>query len=120
MDYFKQINDSMGHVTGDNVLKRIVQILQEIFGAYGAVGRVGGDEFAVFVHQDMTCGELKDKLEKFLLKVSGIEEKQKVSCSIGAYHFTFPEDEKVLFTRTDRLLYQVKENGRAGFIIEEN
>lgn len=119
VDYFKQINDSVGHSTGDIVLKGIVQNLQEIFDAYGAVGRVGGDEFVVFIDQKMTAEQLKGKLEEFLKKISDIRKDQKISCSIGAYQFTFPQEMKTLFTRTDRILYKVKENGRAGFLIEE-
>lgn len=64
----------------------------------------------------------------FLVKESGIIkiylksdilEKRKISCSIGVYHFTFPQVMKVLITETDHVLYEAKERGRARFVIRE-
>lgn len=64
----------------------------------------------------------------FLVKESGIIkiylksdilEKRKISCSIGVYHFTFPQVMKVLITETDYVLYEAKERGRARFVIRE-
>ncbi len=49
VDEFKQVNDSYGHSTGDRVLEQVVQLLFSAFRAEDVVGRVGGDEFVVFV-----------------------------------------------------------------------
>lgn len=54
MDWFKQINDKLGHIAGDETLKQFATFLQEQFEPYGAVGRVGGDEFAVMIEEEMS------------------------------------------------------------------
>lgn len=118
VDWFKKINDHFGHIVGDETLKKFAALLKEQFHEYGAVGRVGGDEFAVMIEKEMTQEELERKLEAFLLDISEILTEVTVSCSIGAYHFEFPKPIKELLTRTDEVLYQAKANGRACFVIK--
>lgn len=117
VDWFKKINDNLGHVVGDETLKKFASFLKEQFEEYGAVGRVGGDEFAVMIEKEMSQEELEKELEKFLLNISGILTEFKVSCSIGAHHFEFPKTMKELLTRTDEVLYEAKANGRGCFVI---
>nr|WP_296033608.1 hypothetical protein [uncultured Dorea sp.] len=45
---------------------------------------------------------------------------KKISCSIGVYHFTFPQVMKVLMTETDHVLYEAKERGRARFVMKDS
>lgn len=120
VDYFKQINDTLGHSAGDDTLRKIAGHLQAVFEKYGAVGRVGGDEFAVMIEQEMTRDELEQELTQFLDRIVDIWEDRKITCSIGAYRFTFPREIKELLTQTDRVLYKAKEKGRACFVIEDN
>ena len=54
VDWFKQINDKLGHMAGDETLKKFAMFLKEQFEPYGAVGRVGGDEFAVMIEEEMS------------------------------------------------------------------
>lgn len=115
-DYFKSINDTFGHPTGDKVLKSIAINLQNTFGEYGKVGRIGGDEFAVIIEKTMSEQELKQRLEQFLNVISDTLPNRKVSCSIGAYQFVFPQDVKHLLSETDDVLYKAKENGRACYV----
>lgn len=117
-DYFKEINDTFGHSVGDTVLKEIAQKLQCVFGEHGKVGRIGGDEFAVLIDAPMPKQELGQRLERFLKDVSEAIPDQKISCSIGAYEFTFPQNVKYLLKETDRMLYKAKERGRACFVIK--
>lgn len=118
VDWFKKINDHFGHTVGDETLKKFAALLKEQFEEYGAVRRVGGDEFAVMIEKEMTQEELQRKLEKFLLDISEILTEVTVSCSIGAYQFEFPKSIKELLTRTDEVLYQAKANGRACYVIK--
>jgi len=50
LDRFKQINDSLGHAAGNDVLRFAAQRLERVVGRSGLVGRIGGDEFAAFVY----------------------------------------------------------------------
>ena len=124
VDYFKSINDRFGHLIGDETLKRFADRLDAAFRPYGAVGRVGGDEFAVLIEQPMSKVEIAALLAQFLQDIAGIlrdvSEEVTVSCSIGAYRFQFPQEIKHLLTETDRVLYEAKENGRARFVIEDS
>ena len=102
----------MGHTVGDETLKQIAKSLKNIFSSYGAVGRVGGDEFAVIINEKMTKEQLEEQLKKFLLDISAILPERTVSC-----HFGFPKSQKELLTRTDDALYKAKEKGRACYVI---
>ncbi len=50
LDQFKLVNDTCGHLAGDNLLRQLSSILRESVGAQGVIGRLGGDEFAVFMN----------------------------------------------------------------------
>lgn len=117
IDWFKQINDTFGHTVGDETLKQVAESLKNIFSSYGAVGRVGGDEFAVIINEEMTKEQLEEQLKKFLSDISTILPERTVSCSIGAYHFEYPKSQTELLTRTDDALYKAKENGRACYVM---
>ena len=119
VDWFKKINDTLGHMVGDKTLQMVAQNLEHTFGKYGAVGRVGGDEFAVMIEKKMTRAQLQERLMQFEKAVSTILTEGKVSCSIGVYHFTFPQEIKHLLRETDNALYAAKERGRACFVIYE-
>ncbi len=118
VDYFKVINDTFGHAVGDKVLKEIATNLQNMLGDDGKAGRIGGDEFAVMIEKSISEQELKQRLQQFLDVISGILSERKVSCSIGAYQFVFPQNVKHLLTETDEVLYKAKENGRACYVIK--
>lgn len=120
VDYFKTINDTFGHSVGDKVLREIAMHLQSILGNTGKVGRIGGDEFAVIIETPMKQQELKQRLEQFLKSISDIWKDKKVSCSIGAYQFVFPQNVKDLLAKTDEVLYEAKENGRACYVLKEH
>lgn len=117
VDWFKQINDKLGHIAGDETLKKFAMFLQEQFEPYGAVGRVGGDEFAVMIEEEMSQEALEEELEQFFQNISGIQKEVTVSCSIGVYRFTYPKTIKELLTKTDEILYEAKANGRGCFVI---
>ena len=120
VDYFKSINDTLGHPAGDMVLKKIAQALQDAFSADGGIGRMGGDEFAVLIARPMAAGELREKLDAFLGGIATVlAAPEKVTCSIGVCRFTCPQDMQTLYSQTDRLLYAAKRHGRAQYVFGE-
>ena len=121
VDHFKSINDTLGHLTGDMVLREVAQRLYRIFSSVGAVGRVGGDEFAVMIEVSAGREDIKEATDHFLKDISGILAETpggvEVSCSIGAYSFIYPQTMKTLMSETDELLYKAKAAGRACCVI---
>ena len=70
LDNFKNINDTMGHLFGDALLSEISHTLQKQFRSIDVVGRVGGDEFLVFLSQ-IPSGALAEKKAEQILKAIG-------------------------------------------------
>ena len=122
VDHFKQVNDNYGHVQGDAVLAGIAGLLEQYFSHHGLVGRIGGDEFAVMLLRPLSpqklCAILDDffsALKKMPLpsQMAGIT----LSCSIGALQCDPRHDMQEVMSKADKLLYMVKDLGRAGFIV---
>lgn len=120
VDYFKNINDTFGHVTGDAVLKDIAQKLLHQFKKYGKIGRLGGDEFAIILKQPPKKEELIQKFDAFEKEISGLlSDSHKVSCGIGACYFDTPQEFQTIYSHADKMLYEAKERGRACWVINE-
>lgn len=87
IDYFKDINDKLGHQAGDRVLEQIGRILPGCFRSTDIIGRIGGDEFMVFL-PDLsdrdTLNIICDRTENAIRQLSGSIAPLTISCSIGA------------------------------------
>lgn len=118
IDFFKIINDSFGHATGDKILYEIAQNLSKTFKDIGYIGRIGGDEFAVIIDKPIAEENLEKKLTKFLANISGLLTEIHVSCSIGGYEFLFPEKLSYVLSRADTMLYRAKEGGRGCYRLQ--
>lgn len=118
IDYFKVINDTFGHATGDKVLHEIAQNLSDMFKETGYIGRIGGDEFAVILHKPMGEEELAYTIAKFLENIAAILPDTKVSCSIGGYEFLFPQKLSHILSMADAMLYKAKEDGRGCYRLQ--
>jgi diguanylate cyclase (GGDEF)-like protein len=112
IDHFKALNDSLGHAGGDAALRRVGQILRSGSRRPDAVGRIGGDEFAILL--PATTVSAAGRHATRLLHPTGTELGQ-VTLSAGVA--TLDRDEATadrLFRDADRALYHVKDTGRAG------
>ena len=113
IDFFKQVNDSYGHVVGDEVLVKISQQLKEATRENDIVSRWGGEEFAILLpHTDIS--QAMNVAEKIRKKVRayhfGLEEPLTISCGISELK---EHDTKIdWFKRVDEALYQAKKEGR--------
>lgn len=118
VDNFKSINDTFGHAAGDQVLKGVASRLNAAFADCGVTGRVSGDEFAVMLRQPLSQQELARRLDGFLASISSLAPgRGKISCSIGACRFTYPQALHDLMAASDQLLYQAKHEGKGRYVI---
>lgn len=115
-DLFKSINDTHGHLAGDKALIQITEALKKGIRNSDAIGRIGGEEFAVHlknVNYDLAL-EIAERLRENVKKANiGFELADvDLSVSIGAVVYEENIDLPILMTKADRLLYKAKENGR--------
>ncbi|MEQ2676846.1 GGDEF domain-containing protein [Enterocloster citroniae] len=64
LDHFKQVNDRYGHMAGDRLLQSVAAVLKKMAGSNSLVGRVGGDEFLIFISSDMPQEELMGRCRR--------------------------------------------------------
>lgn len=116
LDNFKLINDNWGHQYGDKVLKQIADKMESQSGKNYILGRIGGDEFLVFLKGIANAQEVKAKTE-YLLNVLTVSPedtcKLKVTCSVG---ITIGMNGKAtideLICQADEAMYKAKECGK--------
>lgn len=118
-DNFKQVNDNFGHQAGDDALRGFSDILKHSFRNTDIIGRVGGDEFMVYMTNfktpfikrvDSICAEILRKLAALDVGVA-----KGFSCSIGIATDSKGLNFTLLYTIADTALYKAKERGKACF-----
>ena len=120
LDRFKQVNDTLGHPAGDELLKQVAQRLRSIIGDKGEIGRLGGDEFQVIL-PDMDdrgqLGELAQRLIQMVSQPYSIDGSRAIiGTSVGvaiAPYDGLESDE--LVSSADLALYAAKGGGRGQF-----
>ena len=118
IDFFKKINDTYGHLAGDEILKQISECLIKNIKGDDIVGRFGGEEFIILL-KNTNLDNSKALLEKIRKDIDDLIVKYKnfiidnLNISIGA---VFNQDNNTdlnnLIEKADKALYNVKENGR--------
>ncbi|MGN0165713.1 MAG: diguanylate cyclase domain-containing protein [Lachnospiraceae bacterium] len=120
MDNFKAINDTYGHITGDQTLKMFARSLIEHTTEDDVLCRIGGDEFVAFLKGDKSKEELSEIAGSIISDVvnkiveAGIDTNSSVSIGIAQA----PEDSTDfagLYNAADKSLYYVKQNGKHSF-----
>lgn len=125
LDDFKLINDTHGHVVGDQVLVEVGQQLEKSMRSYDVVARFGGDEFVALClgcspgDVDIPVSRVLQSLNDIRVKVPGQEIKVKASIGAAVRHIDFeghlPED---LFVAADNCLYEAKGSKHNAWKIE--
>ncbi len=117
-DNFKEINDKLGHVIGDEVLRKYAAMMKRHLGRKDVLGRFGGDEFYLFT-ETTNPATLKDIVQKINNDFSLIAVEKSLNCNVGASvggvlvtrekaeQQTFIE----IFKEADELLYKAKNEG---------
>jgi diguanylate cyclase (GGDEF)-like protein len=120
LDRFKYINDTMGHLAGDELLKQVALRMKKIVGNRGEIGRLGGDEFQIIlpdIDDRGKLGELADKIVQIVSQPYPIEGKNAViGISVGiavAPYDGIEQDE--LIRSSDLALYSAKNSGRGQY-----
>lgn len=121
IDNLKAINHNLGRLFGDTVLKNVADTFKKLFYTAGYIGRIGGDEFLLFLKEINKKEEL-DKKVSMIKKVceetySGEGLTNQISCSIGVSRYPKDgQDFDSLFKSADHALYEVKNQGKNGYI----
>ncbi|AOF91781.1 GGDEF domain-containing protein [Sinorhizobium sp. RAC02] len=117
LDHFKSVNDRFGHATGDEALARVGGLLSELALEGDLVGRLGGEEFAIFLHAASTermldhAQTIREAVEAIdLIAPSG--QRIPLGISIGAFHCAPRFDPAEALAASDRNLYRAKSAGR--------
>ena len=116
IDNFKQHNDIYGHPFGDQVINDTAKLIQNFLRKSDLCGRMGGDEFMVFLSDITSESEVIPRIDRLceLLKQSYTE----VSCSMGVVFY--PRDGETfreIYKNADTALYQAKKDGRGNYKI---
>lgn len=119
VDYFKRINDSMGHVAGDLILKEFAGLLRQRFSSQDVVGRWGGDEFIAFVRGPVDRSAIAKQAQLLCQAMNQPFSYQGItatlSISVGVAVVEAGASYQELFLKADQALYQVKSTTRNGF-----
>ncbi len=116
LDNFKEVNDLEGHDSGDQLLKRVAETMENVTRGSDVLGRLGGDEFAALL-PETTFGPGKRVLEKLQTGLAAAMEEGRwpVTFSIGAVTFeTAVESSREALRLTDGTMYAVKRAGKNG------
>lgn len=113
IDHFKRINDTFGHLQGDEILLQFASLLRESFRTEDLLFRYGGEEFVIILNNTDSAGAAH-ALERFRARVSAhyFPEVEHVTVSLGWVGFRPQALTSQLIQRADRALYQAKRLGR--------
>ena len=125
LDFFKQINDTYGHLFGDHVLKEAAHIFKDVLPSDTILSRFGGDEFILFF-PNITKIDLIQHLNRIMQYIHDIEmlnNTDSLTCSMGicfvpenTSSYTYDQ----LLENADWALYQAKDSGRDTYIFCDN
>ena len=120
IDYFKRINDEMGHVEGDRVLKALVGLIDGRIRGADMLFRLGGEEFVVLLSEvgAQTARKIADDLRSKIAAQEVIPDRR-VTVSIGICDVTAVDSAEDWLLRVDRAMYEAKRKGRDQVYIEE-
>lgn len=116
IDHFKNINDTYGHTTGDCLLKALTHTAEDTIRNSDQVFRYGGEEFVVLLPETNIKG-VKNLAERIRRNVESLEcickgHHIKMTASFGVSILNDKETEESFFIRTDKALYEAKNDGR--------
>jgi two-component system cell cycle response regulator len=118
IDFFKKVNDTYGHQTGDSILKEVAQILHKGIRESDLAARYGGEEFALVLLQtesgaaQLVCERIRFQIANYAFKAEDPPLHITASFGIASFPSAGIKEEKDLVAAADQALYQAKEGGR--------
>lgn len=124
LDNFKTINDHLGHPKGDEVLQGVGQVLKDAVRAGDLVGRVGGDEFVLWLDRTDLAGA-QQVSERVLAGIRAIADKlpelpKRLGASIGLAPVCAGDTLAGLITRADTTMYDAKHHGKGRIVVAQS
>lgn len=120
IDHFKQINDTLGHAAGDEVLRTLGKIVRQSLRGIDLACRYGGEEFLLLMH-DTTLAAARTVLERIRLRISSLSGLAPFTVSIGLVAGRIERDPvATLIVRADEALYRAKHQGRNMVMVAED
>jgi len=125
IDDFKGINDTFGHLTGDDILIRVARIVEASLRSTDVTARIGGDEFAIFLRAPIDRQGVERVLESITRDASAhVQIRDHIVASSVSVGAAFIRDLSELsiedaLGRADSALYHAKATVRGGFVIED-
>ena len=120
IDFFKKVNDTYGHATGDMVLREVAQIIHNQVNEDNdeAAGRWGGEEFIVLLpgYDSEAASKVAEKLRREV-EAHNFEGVGQRTVSVGVTAAKIGESEEEVFIRSDNALYKAKETGRNRVVV---
>jgi len=126
LDHFKNINDTYGHMIGDEVLIKIAKTIQEQVRSFDIPSRFGGEEFCIILPEtdtknaELVSERLRKRVEELSFKT--VKGPFSITVSIGISHFAHKKHitEDMFIEQADKALYFAKQNGRNQIAVYEN
>ena len=113
IDHFKQVNDTYGHITGDNVLKSVANVMKEHIRETDILARWGGEEFVILLPNTplQSAISVAEKI-RCDIELTTFETVGRITLSCGVSEIKSGDSEESWFKRSDHALYEAKKAGR--------
>ncbi len=115
-DGFKKINDTYGHLAGNQVLKDLADIIKKTFRSTDILGRVGGDEFCLYLKNVQSVSYVQERCRALSEVIDNTIQGKDISVSMGIVMVLIRESYESLFKKADAALYQAKNMGKAQYV----
>lgn len=121
VDHFKQINDTLGHSAGDQLLKEVSRRLQTCIRQNDLVARLGGDEFVIYLDSSKSDDDISPVLNRIISRLSYpfrlLGNELSITVSLGVSSVSEQtSDISQLLHQADLAMYQAKRNGRSRIV----
>lgn len=113
IDYFKKVNDTFGHLIGDEVLKKVSDELKSKLRENDLIARWGGEEFIVMLaHTDISGAQMVAEKLRLCIQELSFTNEMHITMSFGVSQYQQGEDISNTVKKADDALYKAKHNGR--------